>query len=617
MADDIWGLREAALDSNYIGQATMVRVGVSLRRRTGTREVQEFFRWNYEQHGDGPVTRIPEYRTVTYNVYEDTDLSGATVEVTWQAGAYSGTIGTATLDSQSKAALPWVVDPLIATLDITKQWGFDWTVSVKVTKGALQHTFSQRGSGLAIPSDVKPRVVDWQISEGNPDLVGSGLPFIAGLSIVKAAPVIEGTFGAAIRSQTVKFGTTVIPSEGLPVTGSGTYTVQVAAEDSRGLTLYGSLDDGGRTTVAVAAYGPPLLDWAVERVNAAGVADGAGLRLKVHLDTTVSYLGGANPHQIRVYTRPKGASSWTPRNVINSASTSYAAAVMVDGGGIYDKAQGWEVRVEVEDAVTVTADEAVVASGGMIIDSDREHTAIGMYVEPDGPPVQIAGPAKVYGTIDADNMPIRRQIGTKSPGVGTLTVPLVGFYSVPEVTLTPVYNSSTAPSVWLSSLTTTSMTIRCSQASATVHYSAVEYPYTPTLALQTSEYIWFGYSTPQAGQIIFVGLVEPGQAQTAFASDQPEGGNQYRSLDVPTSGTAVTGGLASRSTHQLENGVLIAWFTGNVSAIGAYNSVTQRWTGAFSAELYVGAVPPSDAKKITKRILKQLGVNIALGPQFD
>lgn len=605
-------LTEFDISAYLIGEPSAITVKPYMAT-TGTYTTTEFFRWNYVQNGDGPVTRIPEYRTVTRTAHDPVDLAGGSVTITWECGSKSGTVGTGTLDNQGRITMPWVVDEQIAYSDLSKT---QFSPKFHVTAQKDTHHFSSTvtsGSLFAIPSTVKPVVTDYGVSEGNPEIV-PGMPFIQGYSRIKAAPTVVGTYGSPIVNMTVKLGNLVVPPEGLAAPNWGVQRLHVTATDARGRTIQ-SPDQGlpnpnASTEVAVAEYSAPDITLKVDRVNEAGILDQSGAFLRATINTRVSFLGGANGQQVRLFTKPKDASTWTARNVINPPNATYAGSVVIDGGEIFDRSQAWLVRAEVEDAALTSTVETPVASGGVIMDSDRGHTAIGMYVDPDGPPVQLAGPVRVYGLLDTPNLPEHRQTGVKPAGTSSLTVPLVGFKSIPEVTLTPVTSSiAQGPTVWLTALSNTSMTIRSSSADVTVYYAAEQYPYVPAKLTAVKEPA--SVSIPDGNTTIIVArYADPGVMQYLAR------GSSTRTY--PVENGAFINTPPGSTKYQWGPDWVVAWIYHDLGQIGRFAVNDMPWLAPFRAEAYAGILPVENATDVTKRLARELGLTVTpLGPQFD
>ena len=605
------------LSNKLVGEATELTVSASFLRLVRQDEQWVVFR-NYIPEGplrEGLIAAAGKlWRRVVTDVWEEQIPDGSTATITWEFGGLSGTVASDVPWERGGMTVPWVIPAELASVDTSHT---SFAVNFTVTVGIYEFTEPVLGSGQPkIPDDAKPVLVSWGISEGNP-VVADGAPFVPG-SVLKVNPVVEGTLGAPIKSVQVGFDTQLIevgapllsggqaiPPDGLPVGVAGTFTVGAVVTDTRDRRA------GFTTTVTVAEYTQPVLSWSAQRVNELDVPISTGDRIAVTVDAQVHPLGGLNTVQIRVSTRPYGGSSWTEREVIDPPSLGYLGTVTIDG--TYDISLSWEVLIEVQDAATLLTETIIVATDAVIVDASDGKIAVGQTVDPDGPRVQLRGPARVYGVMRADNLPVHRQSGTKPAGVSTFTVPLSGFTLPPDVSLTVEYNASVAVNAWLESRTASQIVIRSSRPEAIVHYVAEEYPWVPHLiAARATPTVYLGeLGYRPVGTLIFVGRYAPSSVVQTVYTPIPTTSR----MSVDASGTVVPSG---NTRYQLVGGMLVAWYQGELDAVGRRGGASpDPWLGAFRSEIYEGVIPVEDAKEITNRLAREFGETVTLGPQFD
>ena len=260
---------------------------------------------------------------------------------------------------------------------------------------------STAGVWIQIPPTALPVISDITYTEHSP-VVPAGWPFIAGLSILKAAIVADGALGSTITTKTLRHLEQAqdIPAGGsIALTRAGANTVRAIVTDSRGRTV--SLN---KALPVVSWDLPDPGPWEVQRCNAAGVPDPAGTNLRVLPAATISSIGGLNAWTLKIWTRPTGG-SWTLRNTITPSGPSYAAPVLVGGGAIYSTGTSWEVRVEVADLLQTVQDARTVPSGAKVLDAwPTGQVALGKLVDPDGPKTQLDGPVRIYGDLTVDGL---------------------------------------------------------------------------------------------------------------------------------------------------------------------------------------------------------------------
>lgn len=221
---------------------------------------------------------------------------------------------------------------------------------------------------LAVPASVLPTATAITVSENNPDVASLVGAFVQGLSLLKATVTGEGTYGSSIRSASFKLGDVTAPSGGaIPITESGNVPVTGSVVDSRGRT-------GTRAgQIGVLPYAPPdVTRCVISRCNPDRTPNNEGEHLRLDLTATVSSLLNEtqrNAMTIRVFTRQKGATAWTARNVINTGLSydSTAAGLLITGGGVFDVEKAWDWRVEVSDRFIGTAVQSLVATAAVFM----------------------------------------------------------------------------------------------------------------------------------------------------------------------------------------------------------------------------------------------------------
>lgn len=619
---------EPRLTNRDLGAETLLNVTVDRERYVGLNVWMRYVRDVREGFNPGvgfTVLNGKLYEIMSEEIWEKVLSEDATVTILWSYGSLSGTVATDIPTNGARSVtVPWTIPTSLAAENMVFD-EFAVQFTVQVTDGAYTATWGPdtvvANSRPRVPLGLVPTFIQWGFSEGNAGIT-PGSPFVPS-SVLRASPVFEGTLGAPMNNVTVWFnpivdatpitttgsvirGGTVIPAEGLPLAAPGVFNIGAKGTDARGRWVEAT------TTLTVAEYTRPSLDWSPQRVNAVDVPDPSGDRIAVELATQVHFLGGLNSHQIRIFTRPFGGSTWVEQEVIDPPGIEYTDTLTLPD--VFDANVSWEILVEVRDAVTVLSDTKVIASEGVVIDADRGHVAFGMPVNPDGPRVQLRGPARVYGDIRADNMPVHQQRGVKPAGVSQITVPLTGFGQTPEVTLTVIDDTTTASTAWVVSLTRTQLVIRSSRTQSVVQYRVEEFPWVANMLDERDTPTSYPneIGSRPVGSLIFVGLVGPATVDQYAYTPIPTTSALY----VNASGAVVPNG---NTRYQLENGLLVAWYFGTIDSVGRRNTdaAPSPWLGSFRSEIYDGEIPTADAKEITQRLARSLGKTITFGPQFD
>jgi hypothetical protein len=297
-----------------------------------------------------------------------------THNITWHFGGASGTVATGLPTDMS-----WT-PPLSMLNQIpngTSGSGYIRTVtrSGSTTIGTYDTAFTLRA-----PSSVKPTISSLSASDDNPTVASVVGLYVQGLSVLKATVNAAGAYGSTITSRSFKVGSVTAASGGtIPLTSSGTVTVTASATDTRGRvgTFEGS--------ISVLPYTPPQFASAiVRRSTSGGTLDENGTYLRVDLNCAVTSLVNStqrNSLTIRVFTRPRGGTVWTPRNVINHSALTYNSNFVVSGGGNYPIDESFDVRVEIQDEFITSAAQTVVATSAVLMHWSKTGVGIGKFHE--------------------------------------------------------------------------------------------------------------------------------------------------------------------------------------------------------------------------------------------
>lgn len=295
--------------------------------------------------------------------------SGFTHGITYTFGTKTGVIGV-----HAGASVSWT-PPLSLLEEFPNADSRVGTITVVTENGSSVVGTTTTSFRLRAPASVVPTVETITAADQNPDVVSLVGKFVQGLSRAKLTVEGAGVYGSTIASGTVTaLGQTHPSGHVFPLTLAGTLPVSAKVTDSR--TRVGS----GSGTLAVLAYQPPSVSaYQARRSNASGVLQDDGAYLRVDLAATIaSLLNGTqrNALTIRAFTRPRGTTAWTARNVITGA-LAYNSSFVVSGGAIFGITTSWEVRVEVRDKFNVYVADTTVATAGVTLDLGPNGVGVG------------------------------------------------------------------------------------------------------------------------------------------------------------------------------------------------------------------------------------------------
>lgn len=313
-----------------------------------------------------------------------------THDITWSFGGLSGTVGNGVTTSTS-----WT-PPLSLLEKIPNAASGSGSIKVVTKSGSTTVGTTTTGFTLKAPSSVVPTVSSVTVTDLNSDVATIVGKFVQGLSRAKFTVNGAGVYGSTIKSSTVTFeGNSVPASSDAPVTGSGDLPVTGRVTDSRGRA------GTGTATLPVLPYVPPAITaYQVRRSNSAKVVQDDGAYLRVDLTGAIASLLNTtqrNAFTIRAFTRPRGGSVWTPRNVITGALT-YNTSFLMSGGAIYSPTESYDVRVQLHDKFGAYVADTVVSTAAVALDLNGTAVGVGKIWE--------QGALDVAGQIFQDGEPV-------------------------------------------------------------------------------------------------------------------------------------------------------------------------------------------------------------------
>ncbi|WP_402843808.1 DUF859 family phage minor structural protein [Microbacterium sp. GXS0129] len=317
-----------------------------------------------------------------------------THKITYLFGTMSGTIATA-----AGASVSWT-PPLSLLTMIPNATSGTGTIYVTTMNGTAQVGKTETGFTLRAPASVAPTIASLSVADDNPTVASVVGTFVQGLSILRATVNASGAQGSTIKTRKFKMSGTEVNSGGLiPVTAAGNVPITATATDSRNRTANWS------GTLTVLGYANPLFSKVlVRRATSAGVISDTGTSLRIDLTCSVTSLVNStqrNSMTIRVFTRPRGGTSWTARNVI-TGGLSYNSNFVVSGGANYPIDDSFEVRVELADKFNTSAAQSTVATAAVLMHWSKTGVGIGKFHERGT--LDVAGAVYATGDITSDTI---------------------------------------------------------------------------------------------------------------------------------------------------------------------------------------------------------------------
>lgn len=229
---------------------------------------------------------------------------------------------------------------------------------------------------LRAPASVVPSVSSITAEDQNADVVALvGRP-VQNLSRIKLTVAGAGILGSTIDSASATLlGSTVDSGGELPITQSGTLPITAAVVDSRGRT-----GSGSSSITALAYTQPAATAYHARRCSSIGTPVDDGAFLRIDLTAAIaSLINGTerNALTIRAFTRPRGSTIWTARNVITPGGLSYSSWFLVSGGGVFLTTASYDVRVQVHDRFGAFVADTIVSTASVALDMNGTKVGVG------------------------------------------------------------------------------------------------------------------------------------------------------------------------------------------------------------------------------------------------
>lgn len=351
--------------------------------------------------------------------------SSFTHDITWAFGVKTGTVATGVGTSYT-----WT-PPLDLLTEIPNAPYGRGHITV-TTKNGGSVIGSVRVDMWVSATDAKPTVTSIAVSDDNPNVASIVGLYVQGMSLLKATVDATSTYGATVPTRAFSVDGKTVPVGGtIPLDVAGTRTVTATVTDSR----QQSASSTGQITVL--PYAPPdITSMQVRRATAAGAPAEEGTYLRVDLEAIVASLVNGtqrNALTIRVFTRQGGTSTWIARNVVNAAGLTYSSNFIVSGGGIFDIARSFDVRVDLSDKFGVTQRIANVSTSPVLMHFDAD-IGVGIGKRRDKGMLDVAGPIYQAGQKVIDEASVQttisdRFLGASSRSSSSLTASSATFVS--------------------------------------------------------------------------------------------------------------------------------------------------------------------------------------------
>jgi microcystin-dependent protein len=313
-----------------------------------------------------------------------------THDITWSFGTLTGTVANGV-----GAGTSWT-PPLSLLTQISTATSGTGAIRVITKSGSTVVGTTTTAFTLRAPASVVPTVTGISVVDNNPDVASIVEAFVQGLSRAKFTVAGAGVYGSTIKSSQVTYQGTAIPAgSDVLTTVAGAVPVTGRVTDSRGRT--GSAPD----TLNVLPYAPPAATaYQVRRCDAIGSVLDDGTHLRVDLTAAVSSLVNEterNALTIRAFTKPRGTTAWTARDVITPEGLTYNSWFLLSGGEAFLPTSSYDVRVQVQDKFGAYLADTVISTAAVALDLNGTKVGVGKVHERGT--LDVAGDAYIAGEV--------------------------------------------------------------------------------------------------------------------------------------------------------------------------------------------------------------------------
>lgn len=292
----------------------------------------------------------------TYQINTNRASSGFTHTITYKFGNASGTIATGVGTSVN-----WAI-PIDLLNQIPNATSGNGTITTTTYSGGTNIGSKNSAITLTAPTNIVP---DWDsvtVAEANPSVASKVGAYVQGVSKLSYSIAgARGVYGSTISQQRFQTPTQTVDgatgTTAAAIAGSGTVPVTHLIVDSRGR------QKSQTTNLTVLPYTAPIVNsYTVERSLSDGTVDvDEGTYLKITLNANVqSLINGTQRNTIglKVYTKLRGANTWTLSRTLTPTGIVYNSSFVVAGPFAVD--QSYDVRVEVIDIFNTSAAQTVI-----------------------------------------------------------------------------------------------------------------------------------------------------------------------------------------------------------------------------------------------------------------
>lgn len=300
-----------------------------------------------------PTVIVPGSATT---IYTNRALAGFTHTITYEFGSETGTVATGV-----GASYVWT-PPLSMLNAIPSLVSATGSFTITTYNGASLVGSTSRVFTLNAPASAVPSFSTVDNSEAVAGVAANIGAYVQGISKLNLAITgAAGYYGSTIASYKIEVGgQTINAASGVTpasISSSGTVPITATITDTRGRTATRTVN------VTVLAYAPPAInEVTVTRALSSGVPNDDGTYLRVSIDASVqSLIVGTQRNEIkyRVYSRPRGGSSWTLKNSTSPGGIAFNGIRTVGTYGVEDS---HDVLVEVLDDFATSAAQLTIAT---------------------------------------------------------------------------------------------------------------------------------------------------------------------------------------------------------------------------------------------------------------
>ena len=346
------GSRQVLIDAQFVINATISGTKYVTIGATGTITLDTIPRVSSFSLSSSSVVLG---NTITINISRLSDSFTHRIKYSW--GQQSGTVATGVATSHT-----WTV-PLSLANYIPNGTTGTCFITVETMSGSTVIGSQTKSFTGTVPAGSVPSITSVTLTDpsGNvPQEIGL---FVKGKSTLRIQTAAAGVSGSTITSYSVTINGVTYSGNDVTtgvLNNAGTLNLTITVTDSRDRSASVS------RSITVHDYHTPIIStFDVKRVNAAGVDDDEGNRVKISYATVLSDINGKNVGSLGIYYKVASDDTWLTALSDEGIAYAMADSIIVQNISVDST---YEIRIVLSDIFTSSTRSAQVTTASVVMD---------------------------------------------------------------------------------------------------------------------------------------------------------------------------------------------------------------------------------------------------------